>query len=37
MLSHLGNAHEVFHDKVILFTWAAPFFGIGDELRRRGS
>ena len=23
MLIHIGRANEVFHDKVILFTWAA--------------
>ena len=22
---HIGRAREVFHDEVVLFTWAAPY------------
>ena len=37
MLSHLGCARKVFHDKVIFFTWnTRQVTRIGDALRRRG-
>ena len=35
MLSYIGHAHGVFHDKVIFFTWAAPqVTRIGDAIRK---
>ena len=35
-LSHLVCAHEVFHNEVTFFTWAAPqSSSIGDSFRRR--
>ena len=35
-LSHIGGAHEFVYEKVIIFTWAAPYVTIiGEALRRR--
>ena len=33
MLNHLGRAHEIFHENVILFKTGCALIRIGDTLR----